>query len=612
MKEYLPYVERELGTLEGFLREFSERYSALARRLGMSDGACEDPHIERWIQATALLNARTAKRLDDNYPEFTEAMLNVNYPHYLQPFPSCSIARVDYAGAHAAKISTVTTIPRGTAMNAIEHNGVICKFRTAYDVTVAPVVLSQVTFDAVIGPAVPRPLPVGVKSMISIVIEGTSATLGLAQMGLKSLRVFIDGEQSFCATLRDTLFMGTPCAYVEAGGRWRALDKVPVAPVGFAEQDALIPFKATSHPAYRLLTEYFAFPEKFNFFDIDLAALTRDMPAGCQRVTLHLALAGLRADSDTARILATLSNKNLLLACTPVVNLFPQSAAPITLNHTKAEYELAANAKHMYAYDIYSVDNVHIVRDSPTGGSVTEFRPYYSLRHGDAGGSKGHYYVTRRDEIMAVTNPGHDTYISFVDIDLDPLATETATVSIDMTCTNRDLPGMLDVGLPGGDLVQESAVSAYPIRFLRKPTSPHRFDPGAHWRLISQLSLNHHSLVQDGVEAFTEMLTLYDLPQSKVSQRQIRGIVGLSHESATAWLRDDKHGGAKVHGIEVRMTVDEDAFVGSGLHLFAQVIDHFLGLYVHLNSFTRLVILSKNNAEELIRCQARNGDLNLV
>ena len=107
------------------------------------------------------------------------------------------------------------------------------------------------------------------------------------------------------------------------------------------------------------------------------------------------------------------------------------------------------------------------------------------------------------------------------------------------------------------------------------------------------------------------MLTLYDLSQSAISQRQIRGIVGLSHQPTTTWIRA-KRGASLVHGIEVRMTLDENAFVGSGIHLFVQVIDQFLGLYVQLNSFTELVIVSDQSGQELIRCKPRNGDLNLV
>ncbi|MDP3673215.1 MAG: type VI secretion system baseplate subunit TssF [Telluria sp.] len=613
MKTLLPYVERELAILREYMREFARQYPRLAGKLGMRSGVCEDVHIERWIEATAILNARIALKLSGNYPEFTEAMLNVNYPHYMQPFPSASTIRFDYSGARAGKMDAVTHIPRGTVMNSAEQQGVICRFRTIYDTVIAPVALSQVRFDSAIKAPAAIGLPSGATAMISIDIEGFSSTMGLAQLGLKSLRVCIDGEQPLCATLRDVLFMHVSHAYVEVGnsGRWNELGSIPIAAVGFALDEGLIPFKATSHPAYRLLTEYFSFPEKFNFFDIDLAVLAAFLPVGGQRLALHLAVSGVRADSDTARALASLSSRNLLLACTPVINLFRQQAVPIGLTHAKAEYELVADAGPAIAYDIHSIDAVSLLRESPDGSSLTQFHPYYSLRHGLAGSMLGHYFMTRRDDMLAVTEPGHETRISFVDVDINPCAIENATASIVLTCTNRDLPSRLSIGLPAGDLTTETPTGGFPIRFLRKPTPTYRFPGAAHWRLIAHLSLNHRSLVHENLEAFTELLTLYDLPQSAVSQRQIRGIVGLAQKPARFWL-DDDNGGAPVHGIEIRISVDEDAFVGSGLHMFAQVIDHFLGLYVHVNSFTRLIVLSQQTGMELLRCRPRSGDMNLA
>lgn len=611
MKQFLPYYERELGFYRRACREFSQQYPKLAGALLIAGEASEDPQVERVIQSCALLNARSAKRLDDDYRKLTESLLQVLYPDYLRPFPSCSIARIDDGGADG-HLGAPQTIARGSVMETVEHDGVICRFRSAYDVTLAPLALTEAGFEPIVmAPAAAR-LPAEAGSCLHIVLAALSPARDLAALDLPRLRVFIDGEPGLCAALRDTLFMRVARAYVEADGSgdWRALDQVPLAAVGFAADEALIPWKASSHPACRLLTEYFSFPEKFNFFDIDLAALRRHAPPGCLRLSLHLALPGQRADSDLARRLRPLSSKNLLLGCTPVINLFRQSAAPITLTHTATDYPLVANARRPYASEVYSIDAVHMLRDTPAGGARTEFRPYYSLRHG-RGGDKGHYWLTRREEAMAAHSPGHELQIAFVDIDFNPVARGSSTVSIELTCTNRDLPSKLAYGLPGGDLVLEGGAGGYPIRLLRKPSKPCRFTPDMHWRLIANLALSHHSLTEENLEPFKEMLRLYDLPQSPISQCQIDGVVGLAHQAARAWL-PDKYGGSRLAGIEVRLTLDEDAFAGGGIHVFAQVIEHFLGMYVHLNSFTRLVILSSKTGKELIRCKPRNGDLNLV
>jgi type VI secretion system protein ImpG len=614
VEELLPYYERELGFLRRYSREFSERYPKIAGRLLIAGEVCEDPHIERMIESFALLNARVAKRLDDDYPQFTEALFEVLYPHYLRPFPSCSIAQFDHSGG-AAQLTAATEIPRGTELNSRPVQGGACIFRTTYPVSVAPLALTRARFSAIFEAPESVAAPAGASSSLSLTIEVGSDQLTLAQLRLPSLRVFIDGEPSFCAALRDALFMRSVKAYAEAdhSGRWIELPAVPVCPAGFGEDESLIDFSARSHPAYRLLTEYFCFPEKFNFVDIDLAAISAALPAGARKVSLHLALAGLRSDSNTARMLGTLSANNVLLGCTPVVNLFRQHGEPIRLTHTTESYPVLADARRAFAYEVQSIDAVKLVRQTPQGETVVEFGPFYSLRHGQTPEKNGHYWVMRRDDVVGEKSPGYETEITIVDIDFDPAEVETDTLSLELTCTNRDLPASLTYGVRGGDLFLAGGSNIRAISFLRKPSPSYRFQRGrgAHWRLISHLSLNHLSLSGGGLEAFREMLTLYDLPRSPISQRQISGIDAIAHQSANAWLPGNPFP-CLVRGVEVRLTIDEEAFVGSGIHAFAHIVERFLGLYVHANSFTQLVVLSKKNGEELLRCKPRSGDLNLV
>lgn len=597
-----------------YSREFSERYPKIAGRLLIGGEVCEDPHIERMIESFALLNSRISKRLDDDYPEFTEALFEVLYPHYLRPFPSCSIARMDFSGA-AAQLTTASVIPRGTQLTTRPVRGAACTFRTAYPVTVAPLALSHASFAAIIDTPEAVRAPVGATSSVSLTISSTAEQVSVAQLSLSKLRVFIDGEPSFCAALRDALFMRTVAAYVEAddNGRWIQLNTIPVSVAGFDEDESLIDFSARSHTAYRLLTEYFCFPEKFNFFDIDLQALGAVLPSGARSITLHLALSGMRTDSNTARMLGTLSTNNVLLGCTPVVNLFRQRGEPIRLTHTSASYPVLADARRAFAFEVQSIDSVKLVRQTPQGESIVQFRPFYSLKHGQTPEKSGHYWVMRRNETLAEKSPGFETQISIVDIDFDPADVETDTLSLELTCSNRDLPASLAYGLRGGDLFLEGGSSVRSISFLRKPTASHKFESGrgAHWRLISHLSLNHLSLSDGGLDAFREMLALYDLPRSPASQRQIGGISAIAHKPANAWLPGNPFA-CLVRGVEVRLTIDEEAFVGSGIHAFTHIIERFLGLYVHANSFTQLVMVSNKTGEELLKCTPRSGDLSLL
>ena len=616
MDELFTKYERELMILRSLCREYAQRYPKVAAKLQMGGDTCDDPHVERLIQGVALLSARVAKRLDDSYPQFTEALLNLLFPHYLRPFPSCAIARVLGEPGADGRPAVTPGMPRGTLLESAPVRGVPCTFKTVYDVSPSTVVLAEASFETFICAPVATCLPEDVTSSLTLRFEVAQPGQPISPATASVIRVYADGDSSFCAALRDALFVHTRAAYLQLddGGPWERLAVVPITPSGFADDEALIPFDARSHTAYRILAEYFAFPEKFNFFDIDIPALLVKMPAGRTHFTLRLAIADIACAGDKARMLSSLSKQHLVEGCTPVVNLFKQPGVPITYDQLSADYTLLASGDSPQAYEVYSVDKVHMVRQRGRDAAVTEFRPFYSLKHGEEDGTRqGRYWLMRHDETLAICSPGHEKSITLVNADCEPLDAESNTLSIDLSCTNRDLPCSLKIGLPEGDLFIPGATSSDVIRLLRRPNRPARLAnrPAMHWRLISHLTLNHHSLALEGGEGLREMLTLYDLAPSPVSCRQIAGIVELDQSETTAWIRH-KHGSSLVHGTEIRLTLDEEAYAGAGVHLFVQVIDQFFALYVHLNSFVELVILSHQSGKELFRCKPRSGSMNLV
>jgi type VI secretion system protein ImpG len=612
MEELLPFYERELAFLRRYSRDFAERYPKIAARLAISGEHCEDPHVERMIESFALLGARINKKLDDDYPEFTEALLDVLYPHYLRPFPSCSIAQFGTSAA-VSQLSEAAVIPRGTELKSRAINGVQCRFRTAYEVKVAPIRISEAKFSPVAMAPASTVLPNNAAAVVSITFESTASQFDLGAIKLDTLRAHLHGEQSFVAALLDCLFINQMAAYVEAdrSGRWKALRTVPVTQAGFDEADSLIDYPAKAHPAYRLLTEYFAFPEKFNFVDFDLGAMTR-ATGRCQRLTLHIVLKEMRSDSHVARLMESLTATHFRLFCTPVVNLFKQHGEPIRVSHQSISYPVIAEARRAFAYEVYSIDSVQLVKQTAQKETVIEFRPFYSLHHGEPQRA-GRYWFARRDEWVAQKSPGYETEISIVDIDFEPAAPQTDTLSLDLTCTNRDLPAGLAVGLEGGDLFLDGGSLTGSISMLRRPTPSVRFERGrsSHWRLISHLALNHVSLANNGLAALKEMLVLYDLRRTAVSSRHIEGIAGIEQRGAVQWLQG-KPFATFVRGIEIDLTIDEEHFVGTSLASFVRVIDTFFGLYVHLNSFVQLVVVSKRTGEEILRCKPRSGESILV
>ncbi|WP_322404131.1 type VI secretion system baseplate subunit TssF [Massilia luteola] len=613
MDELLRYYEEELGLFGQFAREFRARYPKPASDLHVTGDTWDDPGVARLIQSVALLSARINKRLDDDYPKFTEALLDSLYPHYLRPLPSYSVVQVGYR-APAEVPEKPFVLARGTMLRTGAATDAPCLFRTVYDVLLAPLTVARLAFVPLLDvpSALRAPRKVASNSACGISLTLETARGGFPDRLPPALRLFADGDASTRAALVDALFLRAASAWLQPEGDkgWLPLARVPLRLAGFADEDAMLPYPARSHPAPRLLTEYFCYPEKFNFIDVDLAALDDLLPPRCRRFTLHVALSGIAPDSDGARLLAGLDARNLLAGCTPVINLFPKAGAPLQLAYTSADYPLLADGAHAAAYEIHSVDAVRLVREGT--GTVTPFAPLYApgeAASGDAGrADAAHYWIARRDYATAAVSPGHEMRIALVDGDFHPLDAAGATLSTELTCSNRDVPSRLPYGQPQGDLRSDELSALAPIRMLRKPTPSWRFagTRGTHWRLIAHLALNHAGLTMAGLDDFRKMLVLYDLPRAPVAQRQIAGIVGLEHGTVRAWV-----GAAPVAslmpGMGIRLTVDEDAFAGTGLYPFVQVLDHYFALNGQLNCFTRLQVVSHQTGREILACAPRTS-----
>lgn len=609
MEDLLPYYERELGIFRAYSRKFAQRYPKTAGNLLIAGENTEDPHIERLIQSFALLTARVAKRLDSDYPQFTESMLESLYPHYLRPVPSYSVVQMSSAGL--ADGDTVSTLARGIDLHSAPVQGVTCRYKTVYDVNFVPLAITKFAFSPFSDePVLDGLLPPGTTSAIKLTIAVSDQLTDWRCKMPSRLRLFVNAEPSLRAALLDTLLARTHCVFIQADitDKWLPLAGSPFTLAGLDENDAMLPFGARSNPAFRLLTEYFCYPEKFNFLDLDLAAVVAGLPAQCQRFTLYFGLSDIPAESNEARLLVSLSSDHLMMGCTPVINLFDKAGVPFQITHTAADYALLADSTHASGYDIHTVNAVRLIREHANCNAITEFSPLYAVKHGASADDEG-YWLIRRDELVDATSPGHGVRMTLVDPQAIAGSGGLATVSTELSCTNRDLPSHMQFGDPGGDLRSESVPTTTIVRLLRKPTPTYRFGNGngAHWQLISHLTLNFSTLTRASVGDLQKMLSLYDLHQSATSRRQIRGIVAVESGTVRAWM-PTLPVASLMAGIGIRMTLDERAFAGSGVVIFASVMDRYFAMNRQLNCFTQLEVVSAQSGKEIIKCPPRCHD----
>jgi type VI secretion system protein ImpG len=603
--DFLSYYDRELVHVRRLAAEFAEQHPKIAGRLRVTADAVEDPHVARLIEAFSFLTARIRQKLDDEFPELTNALVGVLYPHYQAPIPSMAIAQFtcqpDLTEPHA--------VPRGTEIEAEPVDGEVCRFRTCHPAMLWPIVLeaASLTGRPVVAPVNPR--APGALATLRLTLRCRVPDMTFARLGVDSLQFYLRGQTQQVFPLYQLIFNNT----VSIALADSASDPAPVIlpasminPVGFGRDEGMLPYSARSLPGYRLLTEYFAFPEKFVFFEITgLSAKTLVAAGNKLEIFFYF-------DLGMANLERNITAENFALGCVPVVNLFRQRAEAIPLTHMTAEYRVVPDVRRPAATEIYSIDQV--TATSPKGES-RGFRPFYSTRHDGADGSDRYWYATRKPSARS-GDSGTEVFVSLVDLAFDPRIPDDWVLSVDTTCINRDIPARLPYGggRPALEFVDgRSAVAR--IACLTPPTATlrPRMGQSGRWRLISHLTLNYLSLVDgaEGAEALREMLRLYDFRDSSDTRAIIDSVLTVASRRAVA-RAPSRDMGPFCRGIDVAIEFDEKRFTTSGIFLLAMVLERFLGLYCSINSFSRLTARIKGRMGILRQWPPRAGNQALL
>jgi type VI secretion system protein ImpG len=612
-----PYYERELDFIRKLARDFAKLYPAAAGRLLLEQNQSTDPHVERLIESFALLAGRVHHKLDDEFPELTHSLLGVLYPHYLAPIPSMALVQFDLDPSRA-QLPNGFTIEAQSQMHTQMVGDLACKFRTGYPVTLWPVEVTGAKFMLPPFPPGYKPPP-RTQAVLRLQLE-CQGDMKFAGLALDKLRLFLNGDNQVIANLYELIFNNTMQVVfrpLERDARQPPLHLAPeqcLFPVGFEKEDGLLPYPNQSFLGYRLLTEFFTFPHKFWF--VDLGGWRQVREARYDKKVeilffLNRALAGLEQSVD---------QQTFRLGCTPVVNLFRQTAEPIPLTQLRHEYRVVPDVAHPVGMEVYSVDAV--TSADPGATRTTEYQPFYSFRHGRTReNQQAFWYATRRPSLQE-GDRGTEVYLHLVDLGFNPRLPPESVLVVRTTCTNRDLPSQLQRAGDELYLELEAAAPLARIRCLRSPTVPLRppLRRGAHWRLVSHLSLNHLAISDplEGRDVLQEILRLYDFSDpeagqqlSAVTRQAIEGVLSVGSRRVVGRTGSEVASGF-CRGVEVTLELDEQRYVGIGAYLFACVLERFLGLYASINSFSQLVVKTKQGEGYLKRWPPRAGEQRLL
>ena len=599
----LPLYDQELAFLRTLAGQFAEAHPKIAGRLRLSADAVDDPHVARLMEGFALVAARIRQKLDDEFPELTDSMLGVLYPHMLAPFPSAAIVGF----APSPEIDGAYAIPRHTAVEMEPIEGESCRYRTTQDVTLWPIAVRRIELSGRPLVAPDGPAASGAACALRVVLECLDPAQSFSGLGLDRLRFHVGGPVQHGAALYELLcnhLVGVALADHPEDSRAVFLGAAAVNPVGFAEDEALLPTSPRSFDGYRLLDEYFGFPAKFMF--VDLAGISaKSLRAAGSRLEVFFYF-----DRAVPGLDRHVTLDSLQLGCSPIVNLFDQRAEPIALTHERAEYLVLPDTRRHATREVFAITEVSLGEPGRDGRTVL---PFFASHHA-ADPERQRLFWTSQRRRLGETDDSTDVTLSIVDADLGPASPTDGVLSVAVTCLNRDLPRRIPFGAnrPGVMMV-DGATEVAGVRCLTPPTPTLRPPPArrAGWRLISQLSLNHLSLTGGaaGADALREILRLHDVSDTPETRAVIEALHSVHSTRASARLPGS---GAICRGVDVAIELDTARLEGSGVYLFASILDRFLALYASMNSFSRLQVRLSGRADAMTRFPPRAGDRPLL
>ncbi|ADB16510.1 type VI secretion protein, VC_A0110 family [Pirellula staleyi DSM 6068] len=603
----LKFYNRELQHLREMGAEFASEFPKIAGRLTLDGFECVDPYVERLLEGFAFLAARVQLRIDSEFPRFTQHLFEIVYPHYLAPTPSMAVVQFE-PDLKVGALADGYTIPRGESIRSLLGKGetTACEYRTAQDCTLWPLEIVEAEYFSRDAASIEVPNVAGLKAGIRLRIR-TTAGLKFKDTKLDRLTLFLRGAGDLPMHLYEQI-LGNPLGFVVRPTTrpipWQVVNEASkIQPRGFAENEALLPYGPRSFQGYRLLQEYFAFPQRYLF--VDLTGL-KSAVSRCEEQELDIIILLSRAEQ---RLESYVSAESFSLHCTPAINLFPKSADRIHLSDKFSEHHVIPDRTRPMDFEVYEVKGIQgygaEVEDEQT------FFPFYASSDVNSGHDGMAYYTVHRLPRVLSTNQkkygprssyiGSEVFVSLVDGREAPYSHNLRQLAIDTLCTNRDLPLQMPVGKSTTDFTLDTGAPVNSVRCLSGPTRPkpsHSFGEGDFvWRLISHLSLNYLSLVdgdeRHGAAALRDILRLYGDANDAAIRKQIEGVRSVAARPITR--RIPTPGPITFgRGLEIAITCDEAAFEGSGVFLLGAVLEQFFARYVSINSFTETVVHSSD------------------
>lgn len=594
----LRFYNEELTYLRESAREFGEEHETVAGRLGLKTPNDPDPYVERLLEGVAYLSARVQLKLSDQYPEFTQHLLSAVQPHYLAPVPSICIAGFEPKEGDPL-LAEGYEVPRQTELVATsdEPGASPVTFRTGHAVRLYPLRISEAEYlgsrTAVASFAASAGLRAEAGLRLRIAPVGN---IPLEKLSITDLPLYLDGSETIPGELYRQIIGETVAVLAKPAASASAAPVSLPLPVqaGFEADEALLPAEERSFRGYRLLTEYFACPERFLF--AVLKGLDKAF-AGADGGAVDVVLLFGR---NSPALAGAVSPANFRLFATPAINLFEKQLGRVQVDPADHEFLLMPDRTRPLDFEVWRILDVaaHLREETEPrpvaplyalGALLYDWRdalffvPRLKLRRL----STREQRRLRRDDYT-----GTETWLSLTAAGHPERIADIKELAVRALVTNRELPSKLTFRgtehfvAPGGP-VRSVGI----LRSPSKPRPPLGLDDAA-WRIIAHLTPNYATLIpEDGSDPamLRDHLALYGPRDNAALRRQIDGIV--SAGSRPVVRRVPGRGAMAVaRGSRITLTLDDASFENASLFLFSAVVERFLAEFTSVNSFTETIV----------------------
>lgn len=594
----LRFYNDELTYLRQSAREFGEEHETVASRLGLKTPNDPDPYVERLLEGVAYLSARVQLKLSDQYPEFTQHLLAAVQPHYLAPVPSICIAGFEPKEGDPL-LAEGYDVARKTELVATssEQGGSPVTFRTGHAVKLYPIRITETEYLSSRTAVASFAASSGTRAEAGLRLrfEGVGA-IPLEKLAIEDLPIYLDGSGTIPGELYRQIIGDTVAVLAKSAASASAVPvQLPLpGQVGFDNEDALLPAEERSFRGYRLLTEYFACPERFLF------ALLKGMNkafaiAGGQPVDIVLLF-----NRAAPALSGALSPANFRLFATPAINLFEKQLGRVQVNPADHEFLLMPDRTRPLDFEVWRIlDIAAHLRDSTEPRAVA---PLYALGALLYDWRDALFFVPRlrlrrlstreQRRLRRDDYTGTETWLSLTAAGNPERIADIKELAVRALVTNRELPLKLSFRgtehfVPPGGPVRSVSV----LRNPSKPRAPLGLDDAA-WRIIAHLTPNYASLVpEDGSDPamLRDHLALYGPRDDAALRRQIDGIISVGSRPVVRRV-PGRGAMAVARGSRVTLTLDDASFENARLFLFSAVVERFLSEFTSVNSFTETIV----------------------